>query len=538
MKNEETLEKHLLDSNPLLEAFGNAKTLMNNNSSRFGKFILVSFNDNGKICSAKIFNYFLEKSRIVKVHPNERNYHIFYQFLKGANDTERKKFKLKELSYFNYISKGCLDIDEIDDKMNFIETKECLVRLKFTKDEIDLIFSTLMGILYLGNIDFIVENSLIKINEKCKEDLATAIELLGSDPSTMVKILTMRSMLDQLSKKQIDKQMSLEECNYSRDVIAKTVYSKMFDWIIKKVNKAISSSIDKEKSTKFKKIGILDIFGFEVFEENSFEQLCINYANERLQQLFNNQILKMEQDEYLKEKIDFNNLIYNDNKDIVELIDNPQKSVFSLLDSQALLKNNNDSKFREQVYSTLSENKNLVLNKKDSDMITISHYAGEVDYNITGFIEKNNDQLNNDVVKALQASKNKLIKYLFKNKKEEFTESSPGRLNSDTLSKQFRKQLDELIKILSQSNPRYIKCIKPNNYKKPGSFQSLEVNRQLLYAGVLETVNIRKICLSTRILHKEFVQKYHPIKKGFSLLKLKENAHKAAQEVLFFNTRS
>jgi myosin heavy subunit len=131
-----------------------------------------------------------------------------------------------------------------------------------------------------------------------------------------------------------------------------------------------------------------------------------------------------------------------------------------------------------------------------------------------------------------------LIKYLFKNKKEEFTESSPGRLNSDTLSKQFRKQLDELIKILSQSNPRYIKCIKPNNYKKPGSFQSLEVNRQLLYAGVLETVNIRKICLSTRILHKEFVQKYHPIKKGFSLLKLKENAHKAAQEVLFFNTRS
>jgi myosin heavy subunit len=538
VKNEETLEKHLLDSNPLLEAFGNAKTLMNNNSSRFGKFILVSFNDNGKICSAKIFNYFLEKSRIVKVHPNERNYHIFYQFLKGANDTERKKFKLKELSYFNYISKGCLDIDEIDDKMNFIETKECLVRLKFTKDEIDLIFSTLMGILYLGNIDFIVENSLIKINEKCKEDLATAIELLGSDPSTMVKILTMRSMLDQLSKKQIDKQMSLEECNYSRDVIAKTVYSKMFDWIIKKVNKAISSSIDKEKSTKFKKIGILDIFGFEVFEENSFEQLCINYANERLQQLFNNQILKMEQDEYLKEKIDFNNLIYNDNKDIVELIDNPQKSVFSLLDSQALLKNNNDSKFREQVYSTLSENKNLVLNKKDSDMITISHYAGEVDYNITGFIEKNNDQLNNDVVKALQASKNKLIKYLFKNKKEEFTESSPGRLNSDTLSKQFRKQLDELIKILSQSNPRYIKCIKPNNYKKPGSFQSLEVNRQLLYAGVLETVNIRKICLSTRILHKEFVQKYHPIKKGFSLLKLKENAHKAAQEVLFFNTRS
>jgi len=510
---------------------------MNNNSSRFGKFILVSFNEYGKICSAKIFNYFLEKSRIVKVHPNERNYHIFYQFLKGANDTERKKFKLKELSYFNYISKGCLDIDEIDDKMNFIETKECLVRLKFTKDETDLIFSTLMGILYLGNIEFILENGSIKINEKCKEDLATAIELLGSDLTTMVKILTMRSMLDPLSKKQIDKQMSLEECNYSRDVIAKTVYSKMFDWIIKKVNKAISSSIDKEKSTKLKKIGILDIFGFEVFEENSFEQLCINYANERLQQLFNNQILKMEQEEYLKEKIDFNNLIYNDNKDIVELIDNPQKSVFSLLDSQALLKNNNDSKFRDQVYSTLSENKNLVLNKKDSDTITISHYAGEVDYNITGFIEKNNDQLNNDVVKALQASKNKLIKYLFKNKKEEFAELSPGRLNSDTLSKQFRKQLDELIKILSQSNPRYIKCIKPNNYKKAGSFQSLEVNRQLLYAGVLETVNIRKICLSTRILHKEFVQKYHPIKKGFNLFNLKDNLYKAAQEVLFFNSR-
>jgi myosin heavy subunit len=384
-----------------------------------------------------------------------------------------------------------------------------------------------VGILYLGNVEFTIENHLTKVREDTKEDFRIASEFIGLDPQALLKILTIRKLVDPLSKKELEKPISIDQSYGCRDTIAKTLYGKMFDWIVKKINNAISSPQDKEKNLKVKKIGILDIFGFEIFEENSFEQLCINYANERLQQFFNNHIFKMEQEEYIREKIDWSQVNFKDNKEIIDLIDNPQKSIFSLLDSQAFIKNTNDKKLRDTIYSTLSDNKSLILNKKNPDSLVIHHYAGEVEYQIKGFIEKNDDQLNNDILDALEFSKNKLIKYLFKKVvdpsiKKDNKGNNPNKLQSDSLSKQFKKQLDELIKMLSQSNPRYVKCIKPNSLKQSGIFESLDVNRQLLSAGVLESIKIRKQGYNIRRTHEEFVRKYLPLTPGINIKKAGE----------------
>jgi myosin heavy subunit len=417
-------------------------------------------------------------------------------------------------------------------------------KCRFSNDEINVIFLVLVGILYLGNVEFVSENGAIGIDEKTKEDFKIASDFIGLDQNTMLKILTIRKMVDPMNKKQLEKPMNIDQCYACRDAIAKTLYAKMFDWIIKKINSAISSKEEKDKNLKIKKIGILDIFGFEIFEENSFEQMCINYANERLQQFFNNHIFKMEQEEYVREKIDWSQVTFKDNKEIIDLIDNPQNSIFSLLDSQAFIKNTNDKKLRDTIYASLGENKSLILNKKLPDSLIIQHYAGEVQYQISGFIEKNDDQLNNDIGDAMENSKNKLIKLLFRKpaetgkKNDKDAKAGPNKLQSDSLSKQFKKQLDELIKMLGQSNPRYVKCIKPNNVKQCGIFESLDVNRQLLSAGVLESIKIRKQGYSIRRTHEEFVRKYLPLTPGIDIGKKGEKFSDISMEMIKFIANS
>jgi myosin heavy subunit len=352
------------------------------------------------------------------------------------------------------------------------------------------------------------------------------------------KILTVKKYTDPLTKKVLERSVSIDAAHNSRDAISKAIYAKMFDWIIKKINSAIANS-EKEKLIKDKekllKIGILDIFGFEIFEVNSFEQLCINYANERLQQFFNNSIFKLEQEEYIKEKIDWSKIQFQDNKDIIELIDNPTKSIFTLLDSEAMLKNTDDKKFRDNVYQHLNANPHLINIKGGyGDNIIIDHYAGKVEYLVYEFIEKNNDQLNNDISEAFENSKNKLIKFLFKKKEDpkdkkkgsNVKESGPNKIQTDSLSKQFKKQLDELLKMLVQSNPRYVKCIKPNSVKRPRIFESLDVNRQLLSAGVLESIKIRKQGYSVRRTKEEFVRRYLPLTPHINLKNYNHNQEK------------
>lgn len=394
----------------------------------------------------------------------------------------------------------------------------------------------------MGNVEYEeVDNNgkvILQILEESKSDFKLASEFLGLDVDSLNKILTVKKYTDPLTKKVLERSVSIDAAHNSRDAISKAIYAKMFDWIVKKINSAIANS-DKEKLIKDKekllKIGILDIFGFEIFEVNSFEQLCINYANERLQQFFNNSIFKLEQEEYIKEKIDWSKIQFQDNKDIIELIDNPTKSIFTLLDSEAILKNTDDTKFRDNVYQHLNANPHLISIKGGyGDNIIIDHYAGKVEYLVYEFIEKNNDQLNNDISEAFENSKNKLIKFLFKKREDpkdkkkasNVKESGPNKIQTDSLSKQFKKQLDELLKMLSQSNPRYVKCIKPNSVKRPRIFESLDVNRQLLSAGVLESIKIRKQGYSVRRSKEEFVRRYIPLTPHINIKNFSNNQDK------------
>jgi myosin heavy subunit len=508
-----TVEKQVLDSNPLLEAFGNAKTVKNNNSSRFGKFIQINFSENGKILSAKIFNYLLEKSRVTHISPQERNYHIFYQLIRGADEREKKRFNIKPLEYFNYLKHGCFDIEDTDDAKNFQETKECMMKLKFKLEEISYIFTVLMGILYLGNVQFVEgDNDIIILDPNSKEDFCCAAEMLGIEQTMLMEILCFKKLRDPHSGEAIMRKLSMEKCYFSREAICKAIYSKAFDYILRKINFAISNPEEMKGKKNVLKIGLLDIFGFENFKLNSFEQLCINYANERLQQYFNNHIFKMEQEEYKKENIDYANVEFRDNKEIIELIDASKNSIFSFLDSEAFMVNGSDENFEKNVYDYLNDHPNLA--EKVEEYIGIHHYAGEVYYNTEGFMKKNIDQLSQDVFDALEKSKNKLIKKVFEKKEDPKSKGNssnnqvPSKLQSDSLSKQFKKQLDDLLKMLTQSNPRYIKCIKPNSLKKPKVIESLDVMEQLLSAGVLEAIKIRKQGYSIRRTNEEFIKRY------------------------------
>jgi myosin heavy subunit len=515
-----SVEKQVLDSNPLLEAFGNAKTVKNNNSSRFGKFIQLNFTENGKIISARIYNYLLEKSRVVNISPEERNYHIFYQLIRGADERERKKYNIKDIKYFKYLKSGCFDVDDIDDSKDFKETKDCMLKLKFKPEEISYIFTVMMGILYLGNVDLMegepdkMNNIPILINPETQSDFQKAAEMLGVEANTLLEILTIKKFKDISTGKFLNRKMTLDKSYHSRDSIAKIIYSKVFDYILKKINFAISNSEEIKNRKNLLKIGLLDIFGFENFQLNSFEQLCINYANERLQQFFNNHIFKLEQEEYSKEGIDFNQVEFKDNNEIINLIDDPKNSIFSFLDSEALLANGSDENFHKKIYKSLSDHESLL--EKIEEYIGIEHYAGEVYYYIDGFMRKNIDQLNQDIMEALEKSKNRLIKKIFEKKSETVKKNSlsssninlNSKIQSDSISKQFKTQLDELMKMLSQSNPRYIKCIKPNSQKKPIEIESLDVMDQLLSAGVLEAIKIRKQGYPIRRTNEEFSKRY------------------------------
>ncbi len=406
----------------------------------------------------------------------------------------------------------------------YVETK---VRIdnsyRFNETEKNLIFSILSGILYLGNVEFEINNVNLIINDKSKKDFKIAADFLGLEANKLFKILISKKYLDPLNKNVYERTVSLKDAQSIRDAISKLVYTKMFEWIIKKINGAISNT-DKEREIKEKsqilKIGILDIFGFEIFEVNSFEQLCINYANERLQQFFNNSIFNLEEDEYIKENIVWSKLNFQDNKPIIELIDHPSNSIFSHLDSEALLKNTDDLKYREKIYKNLQDNTNLRSYPGGyGDTIIIQHSAAEVEYLVYEFIEKNNDNLNSDITEELEASRNKLINYLFKKKdgNKSFSQKHnsrskllnlPNKIQTDSLSKQFKKQLDELILILGQSNSRFVKCIKPNSEKKPDKFDSFDVNRQLLSSGIMESVKIRRQGYSVRRTKEEFVSRY------------------------------
>ena len=499
------LSKQVLDTNPILEAFGNAKTLRNDNSSRFGKFIEIHFDSvSFKLLSARIQNYLLEKSRIVSQQIGERNYHFFYQLCAGATDEEREKFHILPAEEFLYLTKGqCLEIEGVDDSLNYSETRECMQVLGFSQEEQESIIRIVVAILHLGNVEFSGEDATVIDNP---ESLDLCCELLGIKFEVLEKVLTTRVIIDPTNNKEIVMKQNPSQAYYTKDATAKAIYSKLFSWLVERINKSIY--IQQKKASKI--IGLLDIYGFEVFDSNSFEQFCINYANEKLQQQFNNHMFKMEQQVYSKEKIKWDHIKYEDNQDCIDLIEKTPIGIISLLDEQSKLQKGSDKQFLSNLYSKLSGNPKLCNpGPLVNEFFGIGHYAGDVYYDIAGFLDKNKDTLNPQLIRAIESSTFTLLRDTFA-----FTEKNPkkkqvpGSLSALSLGSQFKNQLQDLIKALSGSTPSYIRCIKPNSEKAAKLFDSQDVQRQLRCAGMLECIRIRKAGYSVRRGLKEFLDKY------------------------------
>ena len=529
-------------SNFLLESFGNAKTARNNNSSRFGKFIEIYFSDKGEILYSHIIGYLLEKSRVTKIPKTDRNYHIFYQFILGSNEEEKKKYEILDTKCYNYLNNVEYSPDNPQDKElidmyteNFSKTKQGFETLKFPEEEIDNIFKILIGILYLGNIQFVEEfknnKSTSKIESNSLQFLEKASKFLGIEESNLKHILTEKIKL--MGGEKYVTSFTKGEAENIRDGIAKELYSRMFNYLIEELNKRMENNT--ETLTSYSLISILDIFGFENFENNnSFEQLCINYANEKLQHYFNDHVINMELEEYKKEGINIEKINYEDNKEIIEYFDgntetlNKKKiSMFSLLESDDLIKmepSKADKRFRNYVYTQLLKAYPNVLiedkyNKHENkeNFIIINHYAGKIVYNVVDMVQKNLSQLNSDIKVAFTNSSNGLIKRLFEQLSKENKNKGMDKILSDTLIRQFKKQIQELFRKIQDSNKIYVKCINPNNKKMPKNYDRTIISEQMKYLGILELIKIKQKGYNIHITKEDFQNEYKYLINGIKL---------------------
>ncbi|EGC40078.1 class VII unconventional myosin [Dictyostelium purpureum] len=500
------VEQMIVESSPILEAFGNAKTIRNNNSSRFGKFIEIQFNKEGHISGARIINYLLEKSRISHQADSERNYHIFYQLLAGADQELKEKLKLGEPEDYHYLNQsGCIRIDNINDVEDFEHVKYAMNVLGLPEDKQTTIFSIISAVLHLGNIQFEksektqgAEGSEVSN----KDSLKIVAQLLNVDPAKLESCLTIRHVLIRGQNFVIP--LKVNEAEDTRDALSKALYGNVFNWLVTFINSRIHKP---QKNSTF--IGVLDIFGFENFKKNSFEQFCINFANEKLQQHFNQHIFKLEQEEYEKEKINWSKIVYNDNQECLDLIEKRPLGILSLLDEESRFPQATDLTYLEKLHVNHEKHPYYEKPRRSKTTFVVKHYAGEVAYDTSGFLDKNKDTVSDDLLGLLQGCKNKFIVDLFTPPKESGDDDDKQRgTKKTTAGMQFKTQLQSLINILSATQPHYVRCIKPNSTKEPSAFDHELIQAQLRYAGMMETIRIRKLGYPIRHGHKEFRDRY------------------------------
>eukprot|EP01097_Dermamoeba_algensis_P001703 TRINITY_DN1640_c0_g3_i4.p1 TRINITY_DN1640_c0_g3~~TRINITY_DN1640_c0_g3_i4.p1 ORF type:complete len:2134 (-),score=641.62 TRINITY_DN1640_c0_g3_i4:179-6580(-) len=492
------VEQMILESSPILESFGNARTVRNNNSSRFGKFMQINFNVQGAIIGAKITQYLLEKSRIVSQAQGERNYHIFYQLTAGADDEEKKIYLLEPQDKYNYMNQsGLYKLAAIDDEEEYGRTKMALDFLGLG-DKTRNIMKILGGVLQLGNVTF--EPAGEGANVKNPEISAKVAQLFDVDATKLREALLKRTM--EVRGQSIVIPLKPEQAVETRDALTKSMYNTLFSYLVTMINKAI----DTGSSHSF--IGILDIFGFENFKVNSFEQLCINYANEKLQQHFNQHIFKLEQAEYDKEKINWSKIQFNDNQNTIDLIEKTRPAgLLALLDEECRFPKASDKTFLEKITANHSSNADFEKSKRSQTTFIVRHYAGEVSYEIANFLDKNRDTLQIDLLNALLTSTSDLIQTLYKDAVSD-KEDQGGAKKKLTVGGNFKNQLGELTTILSSTYGHYVRCIKPNTKLCGDLFEDDLVLAQLRYAGMLETIKIRRNGYPIRYPHEEFWKRY------------------------------
>lgn len=495
-----TVEQQVLESNPVLEAFGNAKTVRNNNSSRFGKFVEIQFDKSGRISGAAIRTYLLERSRVCQISDPERNYHCFY-LLCAAPPEDREKFKLESPQSYHYLNQSkSYELEGVSDAHEYLATRRAMDIVGISEEEQDAIFRVVAAILHLGNINFAkgkeIDSSVLK-DEKSRFHLNVTAELLMCDAKSLEDALIKRVMVT--PEEVITRTLDPEAALGSRDALAKTVYSRLFDWIVEKIN----NSIGQDPNSK-SLIGVLDIYGFESFKHNSFEQFCINFTNEKLQQHFNQHVFKMEQEEYTKEAIDWSYIEFVDNQDVLDLIEKKPGGIISLLDEACMFPKSTHETFAQKLYQTFPKHKRFIKPKLSRTSFTIAHYAGEVTYLADQFLDKNKDYVVAEHQDLLTASKCPFVVGLFPPLHIESSKSS----KFSSIGSRFKLQLQSLMETLSTTEPHYIRCVKPNNVLKPAIFENLNIIQQLRCGGVLEAIRISCAGYPTRRTFDEFLLRF------------------------------
>lgn len=504
-----SVEQAILESSPIMEAFGNAKTVYNNNSSRFGKFIQLHICQKGHIQGGRIVDYLLEKNRVVRQNPEERNYHIFYALLEGAGKEEREAFYLLQPEKYHYLNQsGCITDETISDKETFHEVKTAMEVMKFTSEDVREVFRLLAGILHLGNIDFMTAGGA---QVSTKTALGRTADLLGLDSEQLTEALTQRSMI--LRGEEISTPLSIQQAIDSRDSMAMALYSQCFTWVIKKINSRIKGKDD------FKSIGILDIFGFENFEVNRFEQFSINYANEKLQEYFNKHIFSLEQLEYSREGLVWEDINWTDNGECLDLIEK-KLGLLALINEESYFPKATDSTLLEKLHNQHANNSFYVKPRVAVHNFGIKHYAGEVLYDVRGTLEKNRDTFRDDLLNLLRESRLDFIYDLFEHvssRNNQDTLKAGSKHRKPTVSLQFKYSLHSLMATLSTSNPFFVRCIKPNVHKMPDQFEQSVVLNQLRYSGMLETVRIRRAGFPVRRPFHDFCFRYKVLMRNLTL---------------------
>ena len=516
-------EEQILATNPIMEAFGNAKTTRNDNSSRFGKYIEIMFDKKTNIIGAKIRTYLLERSRLVFQPLKERNYHIFYQLVAGASENERQELDLLPAEKFDYLNQGSAPfIDGVDDKAEFQGLKRSLTTIGVDSGQQSQIFRLLAALLHLGNVK-ITASRTDSVLTATEPNLEKASALLGVDPVEFAKWTVKKQLITRGEK--ITSNLTQAQAIVVRDSVAKFVYSSLFDWLVENINHALATDEVISRVKSF--IGVLDIYGFEHFAKNSFEQFCINYANEKLQQEFNAHVFKLEQEEYLREQIDWTFIDFSDNQPCIDLIEG-KLGILSLLDEESRLPMGSDEQFVTKLHHNYAADKNKFYKKPrfGKSAFTVCHYAIDVTYESDGFIDKNRDTVPDEHMTVLRASSNQFLGEVLdaasvvREKDTAAAASSAvkpvaGRRigvainRKPTLGGIFRSSLIELMHTINSTDVHYIRCIKPNESKESWLFEGPMVLSQLRACGVLETVRISTAGYPTRWTYEEFALRYY-----------------------------
>uniref|UniRef100_A0AAZ3QY50 Myosin-9-like n=1 Tax=Oncorhynchus tshawytscha TaxID=74940 RepID=A0AAZ3QY50_ONCTS len=555
------LEKQLLQANPILEAFGNGKTVKNDNSSRFGKFIRINFDVNGYIVGANIETYLLEKSRAIRQAKDERTFHVFYYMLTGAGDKLRSELCLEGYNNYRFLVNGNVTIPGQQDKDLFTETLEAFRIMGIPEDEQIGLLKVVSSVLQLGNMSFKKERHSDQASMPDDTAAQKVCHLMGMSVTDFTRAIL--SPRIKVGRDYVQKAQTQEQAEFAVEALAKATYERMFRWLVMRINKAL----DKTKRQGASFIGILDIAGFEIFELNSFEQLCINYTNEKLQQLFNHTMFILEQEEYQREGIEWSFIDFGlDLQPCIDLIEKPASppGILALLDEECWFPKATDKSFVEKVLQEQGTHSKFHKPKKlkDEADFCIIHYAGKVDYKADEWLMKNMDPLNDNVATLLNQSTDKFVSELWKDvdrivglDKVAGMSEMPGAFKTRkgmfrTVGQLYKEQLSKLMATLRNTNPNFVRCIIPNHEKKAGKLDPHLVLDQLRCNGVLEGIRICRQGFPNRIVFQEFRQRYeiltpNSIPKGFmdgkqacvlmiKSLELDPNLFRIGQSKVFF----